>query len=168
MVHICTTARERVKHRGGNDRPRALSGKEKKSIGQYIRQNNEITLNELKENLSRTHHKLVSSSTISRHLHEYGYKNVLPKSTHILTSDDKIPRLLDWPSNSPDVNPIENIWSIIKRKVEKRKPKNIDELELFLTEEFYNVETNIAKNSVLSMENRCLSLISSKGERIKY
>jgi transposase len=77
-----------LKHRGGNGRPRALSGKEKKSIGQYIRQNNEITLNELKENLSRTHHKLVSSSTISRHLHEYGYKNVLPKSTHILTSDD--------------------------------------------------------------------------------
>jgi transposase len=76
--------------------------------------------------------------------------------------------LLDWPSNSPDVNPIENIWSIIKRKVEKRKPKNIDELELFLTEEFYNVESNIAKNCVLSMENRCLSLISSKGERIKY
>jgi hypothetical protein len=33
--------------------------------------------------------------------------------------------------------------------VEKRKPKNIDELELFLTEEFYNVETNIAKNCVV-------------------
>ncbi len=76
--------------------------------------------------------------------------------------------MLDWPSNSPEANPIENIWSIIKRKVEKRKPKNIDELEHFLAEEFKNVEINIVKNCVLSMKKRCLSLISSKGERIKY
>ena len=33
--------------------------------------------------------KLVSTSTISRHLHEYGYENVLPQSTHMLTSDEK-------------------------------------------------------------------------------
>ncbi|CAF4044929.1 unnamed protein product [Rotaria sp. Silwood1] len=41
------------------------------------------------------HHKLVSTSTISRHLHEYGYKNVLCQSTHILTSDEK-QRRVQW------------------------------------------------------------------------
>ena len=56
-----------------------LVEKKKKPIGQYIRYNNEITLNEMKEKLSKMHHKLVSTSTISRHLHEYGYKNVLPQ-----------------------------------------------------------------------------------------
>jgi transposase len=81
---------------------------------------------------------------------------------------DNVPELLDWPSNSPDVNPIENIWSIVKRKVEKRKPKNIDELELFLVEEFKNTDINVVNNCVMSMKKRCLSLISSKGERIKY
>ena len=35
------------------------------------------------------YHKSVSTSTISRHLHEYGYKNVLSQSTHMLTSDEK-------------------------------------------------------------------------------
>ena len=34
--------------------------REKKAIGQCIRRNNEITLSEIKENLSRTHHKTVS------------------------------------------------------------------------------------------------------------
>ncbi|GFT70056.1 uncharacterized protein TNCV_4690041 [Trichonephila clavipes] len=27
--------------------------------------------------------------------------------------------LLDWPSNSPDMNPIENIWELMKREVAK-------------------------------------------------
>jgi transposase len=71
---------------------------------------------------------------------------------------------MDWPTNSSDVNPIENICSIVKYNVEKRKSKNINELEQFLSEEF----KNIVKNCVMSIENICLSLIYSKDERIKY
>jgi hypothetical protein len=82
--------------------------------------------------------------------------------------DESIPHLLDWPSNSPDANPVENIWSIVKRNVEKRKPMNIDELELFLAEEFENIDINVVKNCVMSMKKRCLSLIDCKSERIKY
>ena len=50
-----------LKHRGKNGRPSVLGETEKKAIGQYIRRNNVITLNEIKENLSRTHHKIVST-----------------------------------------------------------------------------------------------------------
>ena len=50
----------------------------------------------------------------------------------------------------------------------KKKTQNIDEFELFLTEEFKNVEISVVKNCMMSMKERCLSLISSKGERIKY
>ncbi|CAF4133170.1 unnamed protein product, partial [Rotaria sordida] len=183
-----------LKHRDENGRPRVLGGKEKKAIGQYVRYNNEITLNKIKEKLSEMHYKSVSTSIMSRHLHEYGYKNVLPQSTHMLTSDEKqqpvqwtnkhinddfnttifidessfsffnVPQLLDWPSNSPDANPIENIWSMVKRNVEKRKPTNTDELELFLAEEFENIDANVVKNCVMSMKKRCLSLIDGKGE----
>jgi transposase len=83
------------KHRGGNGRPRVLSGIEKKAIGQYIRRYNEITLNEIKENLSTTYYSSVSISTIRRHLHEYGYRSVLPKSTHMLKPEEK-QRRIQW------------------------------------------------------------------------
>ncbi len=36
--------------------------------------------------------------------------------------------VLDWPANSPDLNPIENLWGIVKRKMRTRDPENADEL----------------------------------------
>ncbi len=42
---------------------------------------------------------------------------------------------MDWPSMSPDLNPIEHLWGILKRKVEERKVSNIHQLRDVVMEE---------------------------------
>lgn len=77
---------------------------------------------------------------------------------------------LPWPAQSPDLNPIENLWDELDRKVRKHKPlpKNRDELWQILQEEWLNLDEKIYENLVNSMPQRIAAVISSKGNPTKY
>ncbi len=45
------------------------------------------------------------------------------KGTKIWFNDHGV-TVLDWPANSPDLNPIENLWGIVKRKMKDNRPNN--------------------------------------------
>uniref|UniRef100_A0AAQ4RY10 Tc1-like transposase DDE domain-containing protein n=1 Tax=Gasterosteus aculeatus aculeatus TaxID=481459 RepID=A0AAQ4RY10_GASAC len=61
-----------------------------------------------------------------------------PKTTAKITKEwlrHNSVNVLEWPSQSPDLNPIEDLWRDLKMAVHRRSPSNLIELERFCKEE---------------------------------
>ncbi|KAK3524862.1 hypothetical protein QTP86_010091 [Hemibagrus guttatus] len=48
-------------------------------------------------------------------------------------------QLLEWPSQSPDLNPVVMLWNDLKRTIHTRRPKNMGELKQFCKEEWSKI-----------------------------
>ncbi len=81
---------------------------------------------------------------------------------------DQNVQVLDWPANSPDLNPIENVWGILKDKVGKRSPQTKVELQRFAIEEWSVIPQNVIKKTIKSFKKRCAQVISRQGEKCDY
>lgn len=76
--------------------------------------------------------------------------------------------VLEWPSMSPDLNPIENLWHELKTRVRRRHPKTLQELEVVCQEEWRNIPAETCQNLVSSYRKRLLAVIKNKGHAIDY
>ena len=70
----------------------------------------------------------------------------------------------DWPANSPDLNPIENVWGIMKKALEKKKTKNLNELERIIQDVWDEITLPYLVNLVGSMPHRITKCIDLSGE----
>jgi transposase len=75
---------------------------------------------------------------------------------------------LPWPSMSPDQNPIENIWRLLKIKISKKKIQTVKGLKGEITKEWNRLPIELASNLVSSMKNRVTSLIEANGDYTMY
>ncbi|KAK3558988.1 hypothetical protein QTP86_000116 [Hemibagrus guttatus] len=77
-------------------------------------------------------------------------------------------KVLEWPSQSPDLNPIENLWRELKIRVAQQQPQNITALEEICMEEWAKLPATVCKNLVATYRKRLASVIANKRYITKY
>lgn len=77
-------------------------------------------------------------------------------------------KVMVWPSQSPDLNPIENLWEHLERLIRTQTYKNQNELFQSLQENWSNIERKMITTLLESMPRRCQAVIDNKGYFTKY
>ena len=77
---------------------------------------------------------------------------------------------LIWPPQSPDLNIIEHVWSILEIQVRSRflPPSSLKELEGVLTEEWAKIPLETIHNLFESIPRRIEAVIAAKGGPTPY
>ena len=83
---------------------------------------------------------------------------------------DKNIEIMDWPASSPDLNPIENVWKIMKDNIQKREnfPRTVKELKIALKEEWSNFDMSVLRRVVDSMPQRIEAVLEANGGPTHY
>ncbi len=74
----------------------------------------------------------------------------------------------DWPANSPDLNHMENLSGIVKRKMRDTRPNNADELKATVKETWASIPPQQCHKLITSMPRRIEAVIKAKGAPTKY
>ena len=77
--------------------------------------------------------------------------------------------VLEWPGNSPDLNPIENLWHLAKMKLEKADTSSVPRLIQAIKRMWLlDLSPDYCRKLVESMPRRLANVIAAKGNMTKY
>ncbi|KAG2455931.1 TCB1 transposase, partial [Polypterus senegalus] len=94
-----------------------------------------------------------------------------PKHTAKISKEwlqDNSVNVLEWPSQSPDLNPIKHLWRDLKMAVHRRFSSNLMELERCCKEEWAKLAKDRCAKLVASYSKRLETVIAAKGALTKY
>lgn len=78
-------------------------------------------------------------------------------------------RVIPWPSKSPDLNPIENVWDLLKRRIRKLpQQQNLRGLGIIIQQAWQAIPQRYLQRYIISMRARCRAVIDAQGGHTRY
>jgi transposase len=114
------------------------------------------------------------TNVISTFQHDNDPKHTAKRNKRYLERKQKEGKIkfevLPWPSQSPDLNPIENLWNKLKDALRDRpdRPSNLDQLFEFVKQEWQKLPRNYLLKLVQSLPKRIKEVIKSGGGPTHY
>jgi transposase len=76
--------------------------------------------------------------------------------------------VLKWPAQSSDMNPLENLWFILKKRLALRRYSNEQEFKEIVQQEWNSIDVSICRSLIDSMPRRLRAVRDSNGDVTKY
>lgn len=85
--------------------------------------------------------------------------------------------LMGWPPKSPDLNPIENLWSLLKAKLYENHPElrtmpdnqdTLDQMIIWAQEAWSSIDLSILDHLAVTMPHRVEQIIRNEGWYTSY
>jgi hypothetical protein len=81
---------------------------------------------------------------------------------------EQINMIENWPPNSCDLSPIEQLWGIIKRKIADRQPKSLYELRFIIIDEYNKIQLTVINKLIAGIPKRMQLCLSNNGKQIGH
>ena len=81
--------------------------------------------------------------------------------------DNKV-KVLEWPSQGPDLNLMEDLWAELKRRVRARRPTNLTQSYQLCQEEWAKIHPTYCGKLVEGYPKRLTQVQQFKGNATKY
>ncbi|KAG0807341.1 hypothetical protein G6F19_013833 [Rhizopus arrhizus] len=127
----------------------------------------------LEDELKRTIEYGINKQGLERHQVIFQHDND-PEHTSKLVKkylEQQSYNILEWPAQSPELNPIENMWSLLKRRLNdyETAPKGMNELYERVTKVWYDLmKPEECQKVIETMPKRIKQCIKDKGRWTDY